>query len=582
MTSDGCILLPVGETIDCDNNDAPPINVKSDVQNLEAHYDYIADRQKEILSVQLRNRTADEESAYSCPSNSDENDNPSNGNIILQDHYDMASDGSLFAGKKAACSGAAYLLKERGDTFSVRKANIPASSVFNADDRLIKADIQTPSSTSAEIIGLRFLLEDQKDHILKSVTPMVHAIDSMATITAVNKDRKTVSAREKLREPNRRELQAVRLILEELGFYSGEDHSRIILKWIRGHNNDRLHDRVDRAAKRASFRKGANAPRFDPYEELPYSFFYMEVPVAGDIRNHIRRTQRLTHLHTWKAMSSQGKYIRMLAEDHNVPSTKDISKVTAKAYTAARSRELLGLQASTARSHKLGVTTSPDCPYCQAGTKCNFSHIQLECPGPGNSLVYLRGEQDDELKKHVAAELSGEPKLLNPGKGSSFIDICSETLGPLADLRDEMKRELYLQALPESGMYRPSASKKGTIAVTALPDVNTQSGNNVYPELQCARKQEFWKLLSWHYLSKKELPSPLSGYATRAHDIHTALKACRDESGDPKNCYAIRRSLLDIIIDDRGLNENGCELFCNPLNSQPRIHSRTDVSLQTR
>ncbi len=84
----------------------------------------------------------------------------------------------------------------------------------------------------------------------------------------------------------------------------------------------------------------------------------------------------------------------------------------------------------------------------------------------------LRTTQDGELRKIIAEEISEKPKLLNPGKGTTYIKTEPSKLFPLADLRQEMNEELYLHALPEASMYCPSSSKKNTIAVTAKPEVD--------------------------------------------------------------------------------------------------------------
>ena len=76
----------------------------------------------------------------------------------------------------------------------------------------------------------------------------------MATISAVNRDPTTLNVRDLMQEPNRRDLVAIRLILEELGYYNTSGQTKLLIKWIRGHNNDRLHDKVDRTAERAAFR----------------------------------------------------------------------------------------------------------------------------------------------------------------------------------------------------------------------------------------------------------------------------------------------------------------------------------------
>ncbi|KAK3249065.1 hypothetical protein CYMTET_41497 [Cymbomonas tetramitiformis] len=203
----------------------PPSSVLAKVSDINSHYDYISDRQYETIIARMKNKTAEEESEYSCPSDSEEESTPFAEKSKQMEDYDMASDGSLFAGKKSACSGAAYAIKNFDNGMPlVRKMNIPPSRTFAAPGLLIKEDIQNPSSTSAEIAGLRFLLTEQKEKLLKSMTPMVHAIDSMAAISAITKDGRSMSARDKLREANRRDVQAVRLLLEELGFYSEVDH----------------------------------------------------------------------------------------------------------------------------------------------------------------------------------------------------------------------------------------------------------------------------------------------------------------------------------------------------------------------
>ena len=568
------VLIPVGNQLDYMENDTFPQTATLKTNTPARYLEYVQDRLEEILHERARTRMADEDSEYSCPSGSDQDTTEVRQTTPPLHPYDTASDGSLFSSKGTACSGAAYAVRGmNGNPPLIRKANIPIHKPFYCPDSFIRSDIQLPSSTTAEIVGLRLLLSEQKDYILSSVAPTIHAIDSMATITAVTKDKRNMSIRDKLREPNRANIQAVRLVLEELGYYEGNENSKIILKWIRGHNDDTLHDKVDRAAKRASFRCGGPPPRFDPSDEMPHSLFYRNVPVMGDIRTHVRNIQKLSHYHIWKNMRQQGRNLRLL-EHNEAPPIRDLSKAAPKHFTASRNRELLGLQASPARLKKLGKIEMSDCPYCVAGTTCTFEHIQLHCPGPSGALNTTRKEQDDSLRKLVKENVNDTPRLVNPGKGNSFLKMDNLNLFPMADLRNNMTTELHLSALPEAGMYRPSKTKNGALAVTAKGKTEEGADSMVYPDLQYVRRQEFWKLIAWHHLSTKKTPLHMTEYAERAHDVHMAVEACKHESGDPKNCYAIRRDLLDILIDDKHLDEDGCELFSNPLNAHPRIHSR--------
>ncbi len=317
----------------------------------------------------------------------------------------------------------------------------------------------------------------------------------------------------------------------------------------------------------------APPPRFDCADEMVQTLFYKSVPVMGDIRTHVRNIQKLSHYHIWKKMSTQGKNLRML-EKNEVSPNRDLSKATPKHFTASRNRALLGLQASPARLHKLGKVAISGCPYCTTGTTCSFEHIQLQCPGPSGALDEVRKEQDEHLRGLIKENITGTPKLVNPGKGSSSVNLDAQSIFPMADLRNDMTKELYLSALPEASMYRPSKTKSGALAVTAKGAADATSDSLVYPDLEYVRRQEFWKLIAWHRFSSRKGPLRMAEYSERAQDVHAAIEACKNESGDPKNCYAIRRDLLDIIIDDRRLDENGCELFSNPLNAHPRIYSR--------
>ncbi|KAK3236982.1 hypothetical protein CYMTET_52912, partial [Cymbomonas tetramitiformis] len=89
--------------------ETPPKNLRSPFGSTSRH--------KEILTAAMKNRSADKESDYSCPNNSDEDETPNPVEDVCQDYYNMASDGSLFAGKETACSGAAYLDKNEEATY---------------------------------------------------------------------------------------------------------------------------------------------------------------------------------------------------------------------------------------------------------------------------------------------------------------------------------------------------------------------------------------------------------------------------------------------------------------------------------
>ena len=170
--------------------------------------------------------------------------------------------------------------------------------------------------------------------------------------------------------------------------------------------------------------------------------------------------------------------------------------------------------------------------------------------------------------------ITGEPKLLIKGGNTGAEDLSAVKLFPLAEMDQELTESLPLSALPEASMYRNSTSRKGSVAVATKPFHSDTNGQQVFPDMQYIRKKEFWKLVGWHRLTSDAPQTSLQRYTQRAEDIHEALIACNKESGDPKNCYAVRRDLLDILIDERGLEQEGCELFCNPVNSHPRIHSR--------
>ena len=392
---------------------------------------YVAERLQDLHKVRCNNSCAAEDSEFSCPSASEDE---GQGMEVVENTrvpFNYASDGSLFSSSSFSSCGAAYMTFEGGGSVpTMGKHNIPREAPITSDTVEIKEMIQKPSSTTAEIVGLRRLLQDRKQEIMHTMIPLIHVIDSMATINAVNRDPKTITVRDSIQEPNRRDLMAIRMSLEELGYYDAAGQEKLLIKWIRGHNNDRLHDKVDRTAKRAAFRFSGRQLRFDEAGDLDFTVFYYEQAITGGVRNHVRRLQKLLHHKRWMDMRGQGKTLRML-EEHRVKPAKDESKTTAKYFTSYRCRELAGLQTSPYRLHRLGRGEDQTCQRCDTGAMCTYDHIQRSCPGVDNELGTLRHIQRTELNEVVRQSITGDPKLLIKGGNTGAEDLSAVKLFPL-------------------------------------------------------------------------------------------------------------------------------------------------------
>ena len=74
----------------------------------------------------------------------------------------------------------------------------------------------------------------------------------------------------------------------------------------------------------------------------------------------------------------------------------------------------------------------------------------------------------------------------------------------------------------------------------------------------------FWRLTAWHEITNPQRVVPIESYDKRAKDIYDAIQQTKTESGDASLCWAADKTLLDILVDERG---GTMELFSNILNT---------------
>ncbi|KAK3279076.1 hypothetical protein CYMTET_13012 [Cymbomonas tetramitiformis] len=110
--SNGSILLNADQHVT--HIDDNTVTVGTDPVHTEELLKYVRTRIDKISKDNIKLRCAAEDSDYSCPSGSEE-DEPSISSVHLDPTFTSASDGSLFRASSGFCAGAAFMIHDQID-----------------------------------------------------------------------------------------------------------------------------------------------------------------------------------------------------------------------------------------------------------------------------------------------------------------------------------------------------------------------------------------------------------------------------------------------------------------------------------